>query len=149
MKRAQEDEALQKIIDASEMEIPDAMLDTQCENMLDEFAQRISQSGLSMEQYMQFSGLTPEKLKDQVRPEALTRIKSSLVLEQIAKDENIEVTDEEIDAEITKMAGAYGMEAEKLKEYMGDSEKASMKRDISVTKAVDLVMANETEVEKA
>ncbi len=149
VKRAQEDEALQKIIDASEMEIPDAMLDTQCENMLDEFAQRISQSGLSMEQYMQFSGLTPEKLKDQVRPEALTRIKSSLVLEQIAKDENIEVTDEEIDAEITKMAGAYGMEAEKLKEYMGDSEKASMKRDISVTKAVDLVMANVTEVEKA
>ena len=149
VKRAQEDEALQKIIDVSEMEIPDAMLDTQCENMLDEFAQRISQSGLSMEQYMQFSGLTPEKLKDQVRPEALTRIKSSLVLEQIAKDENIEVTDEEIDAEITKMAGAYGMEAEKLKEYMGDSEKASMKRDISVTKAVDLVMANVTEVEKA
>ncbi|MCI8391605.1 MAG: trigger factor [Roseburia sp.] len=149
VKRAQEDEALQKIIDASEMEIPDAMLDTQCENMLDEFAQRISQSGLSMEQYMQFSGLTPEKLKDQVRPEALTRIKSSLVLEQIAKDENIEVTDEEIDAEITKMAGAYGMEAEKLKEYMGDSEKASMKRDISVTKAVDLVMANVIEVEKA
>ena len=149
VKRAQEDEALQKIIDASEMEIPDAMLDTQCENMLDEFAQRISQSGLSMEQYMQFSGLTPEKLKDQVRPEALTRIKSSLVLEQIAKDENIEVTDEEIDAEIAKMAGAYGMEAEKLKEYMGDSEKASMKRDISVTKAVDLVMANVIEVEKA
>lgn len=149
VKRAQEDEALQKIIDASEMEIPDAMLDTQCENMLDEFAQRISQSGLSMEQYMQFSGLTPEKLKDQVRPEALTRIKSSLVLEQIAKDENIEVTDEEIDAEIAKMAGAYGMEADKLKEYMGDSEKASMKRDISVTKAVDLVMANVTEVEKA
>ncbi len=149
VKRAQEDEALQTIIDASEMEIPDAMLDTQCENMLDEFAQRISQSGLTMEQYMQFSGLTPEKLKDQVRPEALTRIKSSLVLEQIAKDENIEVTDEEIDAEIAKMAAAYGMEADKLKEYMGESEKKSMKRDISVTKAVDLIMANVTEVEKA
>ena len=149
VKRAQEDEALQTIIDASEMEIPDAMLDTQCENMLDEFAQRISQSGLTMEQYMQFSGLTPEKLKDQVRPEALTRIKSSLVLELIAKDENIEVTDEEIDAEIAKMAAAYGMEADKLKEYMGESEKKSMKRDISVTKAVDLIMANVTEVEKA
>ena len=135
-KRTKEDEAIQKIIDKSEMEIPEAMLETQCENMVNEFAQRIAQSGLSMEQYMQFSGLTVDKLKEQVRPEAETRIKSSLVLEQIAKEENIEVTDEEIDAEVEKMAAAYGMEADKLKEYMGDSEKASMKRDLAVTKAV-------------
>lgn len=148
-KRAKEDEAIQKIIDKSEMEIPEAMIDTQCENMVNEFAQRIAQSGLSMEQYMQFSGLTLDKLKEQVRPEAETRIKSSLVLEQIAKDENIQVSDEEIDAEIEKMAKAYGMEADKLKEYMGDAEKESMKRDISVTKAVDLIMENVKERAKA
>ena len=147
-KRTKEDEAIQKIIDKSEMEIPEAMLETQCENMVNEFAQRIAQSGLSMEQYMQFSGLTVDKLKEQVRPEAETRIKSSLVLEQIAKEENIEVTDEEIDAEVEKMAAAYGMEADKLKEYMGDSEKASMKRDLAVTKAVDLIMENVKEKEK-
>lgn len=147
-KRTKEDEAIQKIIDKSEMEIPEAMLETQCENMVNEFAQRIAQSGLSMEQYMQFSGLTVDKLKEQVRPEAETRIKSSLVLEQIAKEENIEVTDEEIDAEIEKMAAAYGMEADKLKEYMGDSEKASMKRDLAVTKAVDLIMENVKEKAK-
>ncbi len=141
-KRTKEDEAIQKIIDKSEMEIPEAMIDTQCENMVNEFAQRIAQSGLSMEQYMQFSGLTLDKLKEQVRPEAETRIKSSLVLEQIAKDENIQVSEEEIDAEIEKLAKAYGMEADKLKEYMGDAEKESMKRDISVTKAVDLIMEN-------
>ena len=139
-KRTKEDEAIQKIIDKSTMEIPEAMIKTQCENMVNEFAQRLAQSGLSMEQYMQFSGLTLDKLEEQVRPEAETRIKSSLVLEQIAKDENIEVSEEEIDAEIEKMAKAYGMEADKLKEYMGDAEKESMKRDISVTKAVDLVM---------
>ncbi len=118
------------------------MLDTQCENMINEFAQRITQSGLSMDQYMQFSGLTMDKLKEQVRPEAETRIKSSLVLEQIAREENIEVTDAEVDAEVEKMAANYGMEADKLKEYMGDAEKESMKRDIAVTKAVDLIMEN-------
>lgn len=142
VKRTQEDEAIRQIIETSEMEIPEAMLETQCENMLNEFAQRISQSGLSMEQYMQFSGLTVDKLKEQVRPEAETRIKSSLVLEQIAKEEKIEVSDEEIDAEVEKMAANYGMEADKLKEYMGDSEKESMKRDLAVTKAVDLIMGN-------
>lgn len=147
-KRTKEDEAITKIIEKSEMEIPEAMLETQCENMLNEFAQRISQSGLSMEQYMQFSGMTPDKLKEQVRPEAETRIKSSLILEQIAKEENIEVSEEEINAEIEKMAAAYGMEADKLKEYMGDAEKESMKRDISVTKAVDLIMENVKETEK-
>ena len=148
-KRTKEDEAIQKIIDKSSMEIPEAMLDTQCENMINEFAQRIAQSGLSMEQYMQFSGLTLDKLKEQVRPEAETRIKSSLVLEQIAKDENIEVTDDEINAEVEKMAAAYGMEADKLKEYMGDSEKESIARDLKVTKAVDLIMENVKERAKA
>ena len=148
-KRTKEDEAIQKIIDKSEMELPEAMIETQCENMVNEFAQRIAQSGLSMEQYMQFSGLTIEKLKEQVRPEAETRIKSSLVLEQIAKEENIEVTEEDIDAEVTKMAAAYGMGADKLKEYMGDAEKESMKRDISVTKAVALIMDNVKERAKA
>ena len=148
-KHTKEDEAIQKIIDKSSMDIPEAMLDTQCENMINEFAQRIAQSGLSMEQYMQFSGLTLDKLKEQVRPEAETRIKSSLVLEQIAKDENIEVTDDEINAEVEKMAAAYGMEADKLKEYMGDSEKESIARDLKVTKAVDLIMENVKERAKA
>ena len=148
-KRTKEDEAIQKIIDKSSMDIPEAMLDTQCENMINEFAQRIAQSGLSMEQYMQFSGLTLDKLKEQVRPEAETRIKSSLVLEQIAKDENIEVTDDEINAEVEKMAAAYGMEADKLKEYMGDSEKESIARDLKVTKAVDLIMENVKERARA
>lgn len=141
-KRTKEDEAIQKIIDKSKMELPDAMVDTQCENMIEEFAQRIAQSGLSMEQYMQFSGLTLDALKEQVRPEAVSRIQSSLVLEAIAKAENIEVTDEDIDAEIEKMASMYGMEADKLKDYMGDAEKNSMKRDLEIQKAVALIMDN-------
>ncbi len=148
-KRTKEDEAITKIIEKSEMEIPEAMIETQCENMVNDFAQRIAQSGLTMEQYMQFSGMTLDKLKEQVRPEAEMRIKSSLVLEQIAKEENIEISDEEVDAEIERMAAQYGMEADKLKEYMGESEKTSMKRDLAVTKAVDLIMENVKEKAKA
>ena len=148
-KRTKEDEAIQKIIDKSKMEIPEAMIDTQCETMIEEFAQRIAQSGLSMDQYLQFSGLTVDGLKEQVRPEALTRIQSSLVLEQIAKEENIEVSDADVDAEIEKMAKNYGMEADKLKEYMGEGEKESMKRELAITKAVELIMDNIKERAKA
>ena len=148
-KKTKEDEAIKKIIDKSKMDIPEAMINTQCETMVEEFAQRIAQSGLTMEQYLQFSGMTVDQLKEQVRPEALTRIQSSLVLEQIAKDENIEATDADVDAEVEKMAKAYGMEPDKLKEYMGDAEKESMKKDIAITKAVDLIMDNIKERAKA
>lgn len=148
-KRTKEDEAIQKIVDKSEMEIPEAMIETQVETMIEEFAQRIAQQGLSFEQYMQFSGVTMDKMREQVRPDALSRIQSSLVLEQIAKDENIEVSDADVDAEVEKMAAAYNMEADKLKEYMGDAERESMKKDLAVQKAVDLIMENVKERAKA
>ena len=109
----------------------------------------MASQGLTLDQYMQFSGVTMDKLKEQVRPEAVTRIKSSLVLEQIAKEEHIEISDDEVAEEIEKMAKAYGMEADKLKEYMGDSEKESMKRDLAIQKAVDLIMENVKERAKA
>lgn len=148
-KRTKEDEAVRKIIDGAQMDIPDAMIDFQCESMLDDFAQQIlMQSGLTIEQYMQISGVTIDDLKDQARPDAVTRIQSSLVLEQIAKEENIEVTDADVDAEVEKMASAYGMEADKLREHMGEEEKKSMKRDIAITKAVAFVMDNAEEREK-
>ena len=124
------------------MDIPEAMIQTQCEDMVNEFAQRIAQSGLTMEQYMQFSGQTVDKLMEQVRPEAETRIKTSLVLEAIVKAENIEATDADVDAEIEKMAGMYGMPVEQLKEYMGANEADSLKRQIAITKAVEYIMAN-------
>ena len=124
------------------MEIPEAMIETQCENMINEFAQRIAQSGLSMEQYMQFSGMTIDGLKEQVRPEAQRG-------HAAAKEENIEVSEDEINAEVEKMAAQYGMEADKLKEYLGEAEKESIKRDLSVTKAVDLIMENVKERAKA
>ncbi len=140
--RTKEDEAIEKIIDDAKMDIPEAMIDNQVNSMINDFANNMMQQGLSMEQYMQFTGMTIDKFKDQVRPDAIKRIQSSLVLEQVAKDENIEVTDEDVDAEIQKMADAYHMEVEKIKEFIQDSEKESMKKDIAVQKAVEFIMDN-------
>lgn len=139
-KRAQENEAIDIIVEASQMEIPDVMVENQTQSMMEDFANRISQSGLSVEQYMQFSGTTMEQMMEQMKPEALKRIQSTLVLEEIAKKESIEVSEEDVDAELEKMAGMYGMQAEQIKEYMGEAEKESMKMDIAIQKAVELIM---------
>ena len=145
-KGKKEEEAVSKIVEGCTMEIPEAMIQTQCEDMIDEFSGRIAQSGLSMDQYLQFSGMTMSKLMEQVRPEAEKRIKTSLVLDAIANAENFEISDEEVNAEIEKMASMYGMEADKLKEYMGEAEKDSMKKDLAITKAVDFIMENAVEI---
>ena len=140
--RTKEDEAIAKIIDDAKMDIPEAMIDNQVNSMINDFANNMMQQGLSMEQYMQFTGMTMDKFKEQVRPDAVKRIQSSLVLEQIAKDENLEVTDADVEAEIEKMATAYGMEVDKIKDYIQDAEKESMKKDIAIEKAVSFIMDN-------
>ena len=145
-KQQQESEALEEVVKEAVMEIPDPMVAMQVDNMLNEFAGRMSQQGLSMEQYMEFTGATVETLREQMKPEALRRIQTSLVLEQVAKVEEIQVSDEDVEAELNKMAGMYGMEVDKLKEYMGDAERESMKKDLALQKAVDLIMENVIEV---
>lgn len=147
-KGAKEDEAIQKIIDGSQMDIPDPMIDMQCENMIQEFESRITQQGLTLEQYMQFSGATIDKMKENLRPEAIQRIQSSLVLEQIAKEENIEVQQEEVDEQIQKVASAYGLTGEKMKEIMSDDDKESIEKNLSIEKAVKLIMEHAVEVEE-
>ena len=144
-KDAKEDAVIDAIIEKSEMEIPDAMLETQQRQMVEDFAQRIQMQGLSMEQYMQFTGLTVETLLDQVKPQALRRIQSRLVLEAIAVAEKFEVTEAEYDEEISKMAEMYQMEADKVKELLGEKHSAEVKKDITVRKAVEFVVANAKE----
>lgn len=144
-KRAQEDQAVDAIIASSEMDIPEAMLDTETRQMMDSFAQRLQQQGLSLDQYMQFTGMTADKMRDEMRPQAEKRIKTRLVLETIVKAENIEISDERLDEEITKMAEAYQMEADKLKEFMGDREKEQMKQDMAVQEAITFVIENAVE----
>ena len=148
-KRAQGNEAIQKVINNSQMEIPDAMVNSQIDTMVDEFANRIGQQGLSVEQYMKFTSTTEEQLRDQMRPEAIWRIESSLVLEEVAKKEDIQVSEEDVNAEIDHMAEMYAMDAEKFKEMLSDSQKVNMKRDIAIQRAADLIYEHAVETEAA
>lgn len=113
--------------------------------MVNDFARRMQSQGLNMDQYFQFTGMDASKLKEQMRPEALKRIENSLVLEAVAKAENIEISDERVDEEIAKMAEAYQMEADKLKSFMGDKEKEQMKQDMAVQEAITFVVDNAVE----
>ncbi len=139
-KEAFEEAVVEAVVSNAKMEIPAPMVDLQVKTMADNFARRITSQGLSMEQYMQFTGMTPEKLEEQMRPQALKTIESRLVLEAIVKAENIQAADEELDKELEKMASMYQMEVEKLKELISDKEKDSMKLDIAVQKAVDFIV---------
>lgn len=143
--RKKEDQAVEKAVANATMEIPEAMIDTQVNQMAQDFAQRIQQQGLSMERYFQFTGMTAESMMEELRPQAVKRIETRLVLEAIAKAENIEITEERIDEELAKMAEAYKMEVEKLKEFMGENEKEQMKMDLAVQDAVTFLVDNAVE----
>ena len=136
---AKENTAVDKAIENAEMEIPDAMLNTQVRQMMNDFASRMQSQGLTMEQYFQFTGMIAEKMQEEMKPQALKRIQTRLVLEKIAETENIEVSEDEVNEEISKMAEMYKMEADKLKELLGDRELEQMKKDMAVQKAVTLV----------
>lgn len=146
-KSRKQGQAVEKAVANATMEIPDAMVDEQVRRMADDFTRRIESQGITVEQYMQFTGMTPEQFLDQMKPEALKRIQNSLVLEAIAKAEDIQISEERLDEEIAKMAEQYKMEADKLKELMGDYEKDQMKNDLAIQAAVELIADAAVEVE--
>lgn len=145
IKREQEDQIIEKIIEKAQMEIPQQMITAQTRQMTQEFAQRLQSQGLSLEQYMQFTGLTPQKMMEDLEPQALKRIQSRLVLEAVVAAENIEASDEEIDKELENMASMYQMEIDKLKELIGDDEKKQIGMDLAVQKAVEFVVKEAVE----
>ena len=145
VKNAKEDAVVDAIIANATMDIPEAMIETQQRQMVQEFAQNIQMQGLSIDQYFQFTGLTAEKMMEQVKPQAEKRIKSRLVLEAVAKAENIVASEEDFEEEIAKMAEMYKMEADKLKSYMGEEEKKQMKEDMAVQEAVTFLIENAVE----
>ena len=134
------------VFDRATMEIPEAMIDTQARQLVDEFAQRIQAQGLSFEQYLQFTGMNLDTALEQMKPNAVKRIQSRLVLEAIVKAENIEVSDEDVKAEIAKMAETYKMDADKLAEIMSEEEKKQIQMDMAIEKAVELVTEAAKEV---
>ena len=145
-KRAKEDAVIEKIIENAQMDIPEAMIDTQARQLVDEFAQRIQAQGLSFEQYLQFTGMTIDTALEQMKPNAVKRIQSRLVLEAVVKAENIEVSEDDVKAEIAKMAETYKMDADKLAEIMGEEEKKQIQMDMAIEKAVELVTEAAKEV---
>ena len=144
-KAKKEDQAVEKAIANATMEIPEAMINTQAQQILDDFARRMQSQGLTMDQYLQFTGMTVEKLMEDAKPQAKKRIETRLVLEAIAKAENIEISDEKLDEELAKMAESYGMQVDKLKEFMGEAEKKQMKDDMAVQEAVTFLAENAVE----
>jgi trigger factor len=146
-KRTKEDAVVEKAIANATMEIPDAMVKTQAANLVDNFARRLQAQGMTLEQYMQYLGQTPEQLQEQMKPQALKQIQTRLVLEKVVEVENIEISEEKIDHEIQEMAKMYNMEADKLKDIMGDYEKEQMQKDLAVQEAVTFLADHAVEVE--
>ncbi|MCI7181125.1 MAG: trigger factor [Schaedlerella sp.] len=138
-KEQKENQAIEKAVANAEMDIPQPMIDMQARQQADDLARRVRQQGLTMEQYFQFTGLTAEKMLEEMKPQAERRIRTRLTMEAVAKAEAIEVSDERLDEEINKMAEAYQMEADKLKELMGETEKDQMREDIAVQDAITLI----------
>ncbi len=144
-KSAKEDAAIDAVIAQAQMEIPDAMVETQQRQMVEDFAQRIQSQGISMEQYMQFTGLDASTLLEQVKPQAMKRIQSRLVLEAVVAAEGLTASEEDFEAEVAKMAESYKMEADKVKELLGEGGKKQVMEDICVNKAVTLIVTNAVE----
>ncbi len=144
-KNKKEDAVIEAIVKASEINIPDAMLETQKRQMIQDFAQNIQQQGLSMDQYMKFTGLTNEKLMEQVTPNAKKRIESRLVLEGVVKAENIVAGEEDFEKELERIAESYKMELDKVKEMVNDDAKKQIMEDLAIQKAVEFVVSNAKE----
>ncbi len=148
-KAKKEDEVVRAVLEDADMELPEAMVETQQRQIVNEFAQRLQMQGMNMDQYLQYTGNTVDKMLEQVKPQAIERIKSRLVLEAVAKEENIEVSEQDLADELERMAGQYRMELDKLKELMSDAEIKQLKEDLAVQKAADFLVENAKEGKKA
>ncbi len=136
-----EDRVVEAVVAGASMDIPDPMVNSQVESMVQDYARRMQSQGISLDDYMKYTGTTMNDLKEQMKPQAVRRIQTRLVLEAVAKAEDIQISDERMDEELQKMAEAYKLEVEKLKEYMGESEKQRVRQDLAVQAAVDLLVA--------
>ena len=145
-KRAKIDAAIDAVVENATMDIPEALVSTMQKQILDEYAQNMRAQGISLEQYMEYTGVDAESLMEQLKPQAMARIKGRLVLEAVAKAENIVPSEEDFEEEVKSMAEAYNMEADKVKEILGENGKKSLLEDISIKKAQQLIVDSAKEV---
>ena len=144
-KTQKENEAVQKAVDAAEIDIPEAMIDAQVSQMFEENSRQLASQGIPMDMYLSYMGMDEAGFKKELRPEALRRIRTRLVLETIADVEGIEISDERYDEEITKMAEQYNMEKETLQKSIGDFEEKQIKQDMAVQDTVTLIVDSAVE----
>ncbi|MDE6742323.1 MAG: trigger factor [Lachnospiraceae bacterium] len=144
-KEQKEDAVIDAIIEEAEMDIPEAMIETQQRQLIDEFAQQLSMQGLSLDQYFMFTGMNREMMMEQTKPRAEKKIKARLVLEAVADAEKMEVTEEEYENELKDMAESYKMEVDKLKDILVEADEKMIKKDLRIKKAIDFVVANAKE----
>lgn len=149
VKSAMENALIEQVVEGSKMDIPDALVDFQIDQMVDEFKQRLSYQGLTYEQYLAFSGQSEDALRESMKADALKRVQGSLVLEAIVAAESIEADDDDLKKEFEKMAQMYQMEADQLASMIPDDQKENMKKDIAVQKAVEFVLAEANVTEAA
>ena len=135
-----ENNVIEKVVENAQMELPQPMVDTQAREMVENYARRLQSQGLNINDYMKYTGMTPEKLMEQMRPEAEKRIKTRLVLEKVVEVVNVEVSDEKLDEQINEIAASYKLEGAKLKEMMGEREKEQIREDLKVQAAIDLLV---------
>ena len=135
-----ENNVIEKVVENAQMELPQPMVDTQAREMVENYARRLQSQGLNINDYMKYTGMTPEKLMEQMRPEAEKRIKTRLVLEKVVEAENVQVSDEKLDEQINEIAASYKLEGAKLKEMMGEREKEQIREDLKVQAAIDLLV---------
>lgn len=135
-----ENNVIEKVVENAQMELPQPMVDTQAREMVENYPRRLQSQGLNINDYMKYTGMTPEKLMEQMRPEAEKRIKTRLVLEKVVEVENVEVSDEKLDEQINEIAASYKLEGDKLKEMMGEREKEQIREDLKVQAAIDLLV---------
>lgn len=146
-KKEKQRRAVNKAVEGAEMDIPEPMIKSQVNNMVNDFAQRLQAQGLSIQKYIEYVGTNPQQFMDSLKPEATTRIKNSLVLDAVVKAENIEVSDADYEEELDKMAEMYKMEKDKLKDIIGEAEEKQIRADLAIEKAAKLIAEKAVEVE--
>ena len=138
---ANENAVIGKVVENAQIELPEPMIETQVEQMIDDYARRMQSQGLQLDQYMEYTGMTMDKLKEQFHPQAVRNLKTRLTLEKVVEAENIEVSEEAIEAEIKRMAEQYKVDFEKMKEFMTEDDKKNISMDLKIQEAVDFLVA--------
>ena len=140
VKTETENAVIEKVVEGCTVEVPAAMINDQADRMMQDFAQRLQYQGMDFGTYLQYTNATPEAFKENMKPQAERQIKTTLVLEAIAKAENVDVTDEEVNDRIVEMAKQYNMEADKLKSLMQDADMDGIREELAMNKVIDMLV---------